>query len=243
MSKEKFFKNVVANVCIVFVLLVFSVVAFNHQIVSVFSANDVKAIYSGDKTKNNVSLMINVYWGTEFLPAMLDTLKSNNVKATFFVGGMWASENEELINRFIEDGHEIGNHGYLHKDHTTLSLERNEEEIYVTHKLIKGLCGVDMKLFAPPSGAYDKATLETANKLGYKTIMWTKDTIDWRDQDADLIYARATKNPQNGDLILMHPTECTKNSLKKIIEFYTEKGFNLTTVSECLGNGENALTN
>ena len=243
MNKEKFFKNIVANVCIVAVLILFSIVAFNAQITSVFSNNEVKAFYSGDREHNNVALMINVYWGTEFLPAMLDTLKASNVKATFFVGGMWACENEDLLLRFLNEGHEIGNHGYFHKDHTKLSLDRNEEEIYVTHKLIKGILGIDMNLFAPPSGAFDQQTLETANKLGYKTIMWTKDTIDWRDKNDDLIFARATNNPSNGDLILMHPTENTKNSLKRIINFYLEKGFNLTTVSECLRKGENILTN
>jgi len=234
MIKEKFFKNVIANVSIVVVLLVFSIVAFNQQVSAVFSVNDVKAYYNGDTTKNSASLMINVYWGTEFLPDMLDILSNEKVKATFFVGGMWATENEELLSRMVNDGHEIGNHGYFHKDHTTLSKERNEEEIYVTHKLIKSLVGIDMTLFAPPSGAFDQTTLEIANKLGYKTIMWTKDTIDWRDKDVDLIYNRAVKNAKYGDLILMHPTECTKQALEPIIRHYKNQGIELKTVSETL---------
>jgi peptidoglycan/xylan/chitin deacetylase (PgdA/CDA1 family) len=178
------------------------------------------------------STVNNQYWTLEVkIP-----LKEMNVKATFFVGGMWATENEEYLQRFLQDGHEIGNHGYFHKDHTKLSLERNEEEIFVTHKLIKGMCGIDMNLFAPPSGAFDDATLKTAEKLGYKTIMWSKDTIDWRDQDAELLFARATKNPQNGDFILMHPTEATKNVLKRIISFYLDNGFNLCGINDCLGS-------
>ncbi len=234
MNKEKLFKNVIANICIVLVLLFVSLVAFNNQVVQVFSANKLKAIYNGDTTKNNVAIMINVYWGTEYLDSMLKTLKEKNAKATFFVGGMWASENEDYIKRFLEEGHEIGNHGYFHKDHTQISMERNEEEIYITHKLIKSITGIDMNLFAPPSGAYNDVTLEIAHKLGYKTIMWTKDTIDWRDKDTQLIYNRATKNPKNGDFILMHPTECTAKALPSIIDFYKNQGFNLTNVSEAL---------
>ena len=91
-----------------------------------------------------------------------------------------------------------------------------------------------MNLFAPPSGAYNSTTLNVAESLGYKTIMWTKDTIDWRDQDGGLIFQRATKNACGGDFILMHPTQATLNSLKEIIDFYKNKGFNLTTVSETL---------
>jgi peptidoglycan/xylan/chitin deacetylase (PgdA/CDA1 family) len=62
--------------------------------------------------------------------------------------------------------------------------------------------------------------------------MWSKDTIDWRDKDTAIIYKRATSNPENGDLILMHPKEHTLKVLPDIIDFYLGKGFNLVTVSE-----------
>ena len=89
-----------------------------------------------------------------------------------------------------------------------------------------------MNLFAPPSGAYNKTTVSCATSLGYQTIMWTRDTIDWRDKDANLIYNRAVKNPNGGDLILMHPTDATVKALPRIIETLQSKGFTLTSVSE-----------
>ena len=91
-----------------------------------------------------------------------------------------------------------------------------------------------MTLFAPPSGAYNITTVDAATSLNYKTIMWTHDTIDWRDQDADLIYNRATKNLSNGDLILMHPTKKTVEAMTSIISTAINNGFNPTTVSNCL---------
>ena len=66
--------------------------------------------------------------------------------------------------------------------------------------------------------------------------MWTRDTIDWRDKDAELIYQRAIKNAKGGDLILMHPTEKTLEALPKIIDYFQTNGFNLTTVTQTLGN-------
>ena len=90
-----------------------------------------------------------------------------------------------------------------------------------------------MNLFAPPSGAFNNSTIEAANTLQYKTIMWTRDTIDWRDQDATTIYNRAVKNAKGGDLILMHPTKCTAEALPKIIETLQEN-FLLTTVTDVL---------
>ena len=163
---------------------------------------------------------------------MLDALNEYEAKATFFVGGCWASENIEILKKIYDYGHEIGNHGYYHKDHKQIDYARNVQEIEYNHKLVKENLGIDMSLFMPPSGSYGLQTLEAAEKLGYTTIMWSKDTIDWRDKDADLIFKRATKNLQNGDIILMHPTECTKNALPNILSKIKSLGFNLTTVSQ-----------
>ena len=229
-NKDRLYR-IIANIviCIVFVIVVGVAMLSPESIIS--SSTNNKAIYSGNQNKNNVSIMINVYWGDEFIEPILNCLKENDVRATFFVGGVWVSKNNELLKKIYNDGHEIGNHGYFHKDHTTLTDEKNREEIYQTHLLVKELIGIDMTLFAPPSGAYNNKTLEIANNLNYKTIMWSKDTIDWRDKDENLIYSRATNNAKNGDLILMHPTQETLSALPKIIEFYKNNNFNLTTVS------------
>ncbi len=192
--------------------------------------------YNGDKNSNNVSLMINVYWGSEYLDDILKILDDNNVKTTFFVGGTWAVLNEDYLLKIYNAGHELANHGYHHKDHDKLNEEGNLNEISTTHTIIKELLNVDMNLFAPPSGAYDKTTVSCASQLGYKTIMWTRDTIDWRDQDVNLIYNRAIKNAHGGDLILMHPTKATVEALPKIIDYFKSNNFNLTKVSDNIGS-------
>lgn len=192
--------------------------------------------YNGDKNSNKVSLMINVYWGTEYIEEMLQILNDNNVKTTFFVGGIWAVKESEMLKKIFDAGHEIANHGYYHKEQGKLSAEKNYEEIVNTHKLVKSILGIDMNLFAPPSGSYNKKTIEISSELGYKTIMWTegRDTIDWRDKDEDVIYQRAIKNCKGGDFVLMHPTEATKNALNDIIKTLKAQGFDLCTVTENL---------
>ncbi len=191
--------------------------------------------YNGDTSSNKVTLMINVYWGTEYLDDMLATLAEKDVKTTFFIGGTWAVLNEDYLNKIYQAGHEIANHGYHHKDHDKLDEQGNLNEISTTHKIIKELLGVDMTLFAPPSGAYDKLTVSCAESLGYHTIMWTRDTIDWRDHDAEVIYQRAIKKAKGGDLILMHPTEATAQALPRIIDYFQSNNFTLTTVSDNIG--------
>lgn len=229
-------KRAVCNFVIVFMLVAISCMAgFGVNLLS--SAKMYNGVYySGNENSKNVTLMINVYWGTEYLDEMLNILQENNVKTTFFVGGTWAVRESDMLKKIYDAGHEIGNHGYYHKDQGKLSAEKNFEEISNTHKLVKGLLGIEMNLFAPPSGSYNKKTVEMATELGYKTIMWTegRDTIDWRDKDANLIYDRAIKNCKGGDLVLMHPTQATKDALDKIIKTLKQQGFNLCTVTQNL---------
>ena len=193
----------------------------------------VAPIYNGEN-KNNVSLMVNVYGGNEYLEQMLEVFKKNEIKTTFFVGGCWAEKNVDLLKQIKDLGHEIGNHGYFHKDHKKINAKRNSEEISACHNLIKQLLGVEMNLFAPPSGSFSDTTLNVANSFGYKTIMWSRDTIDWRDQDCALIIKRATQKTVGGDLILMHPTNATAQALQSIIEELTNKNLVITTVSKVI---------
>ena len=232
-SQNKFI-HVTCN--IILCAIVFSVLAlsFFSPVVINTSANKFNAVYSGNKTKSNVSLMINVYWGQEYLDEMLEVLNKNSVKATFFVGGSWVSKNTEDFLKIDESGHEIGNHGYNHKDHSKINSETQKNEILLTEKIVNSLSGNKTNLFAPPSGSYNQTALDIAGSLGYTTIMWSKDTIDWRDKDSELVFSRATKNLANGDLILMHPTKHTASSLDRIIKTIKQSNFNLVTVSENL---------
>lgn len=227
-------KNHYVNFLIVLMLLaVASCAVLGVNIVSTSSVIN-GVYYSGNTESNKISLMINVYWGTEYLDGMLEILDKYDVKTTFFVGGTWAIKESDMLTKIYEQGHEIGNHGYSHKDQDKLSREDNKKEILTTHKYVKELLDVDMNLFAPPSGAYSKTTVEVADELGYQTIMWTRDTIDWRDKDANLIFNRAIKDAKGGDLILMHPTAKTLEALENIIVTLQKSGFTLTTVSDTI---------
>ena len=221
------------NIVIVLMFAVLIAIAVsNAKTISVQA--DSRVIYSGDTSKNNVSFMINVYQGEEQVKDILDILDIYKVKTTFFVGGTWAVKNIELVREIYTRGHELGNHGFYHKDQDILDFDDNVKEINMCHQVVSKNLGIEMNLFAPPSGAYDITTVDAATSLEYSTIMWTRDTIDWRDQDADLIYRRAIKDMANGDLILMHPTKKTVEALTNILSTTINNGFNPTTVSNCL---------
>lgn len=181
-----------------------------------------------------VSLMFNVYWGTEEVYRILEILKNHNAKSTFFIGGCWADDNVECLRAIFADGHEIGNHGYFHKDQAKMNLSQNQKEIVECNRFIELAIGIKPTLFAPPSGAYSYDTLTAASALNMKTILWSKDTIDWRDKDSSIIYTRATKNIKIGDFVLMHPMAETANALDNILKYYESKDISVVTVTENL---------
>ena len=78
------------------------------------------------------------------------------------------------------------------------------------------------------------AMFDACKNLGYTVIMWTHDTIDWRDKNPDLIYERATKNLKSGDLILMHPTDATVKALPKILDYVRSQNLNADVVSNVI---------
>ena len=181
-----------------------------------------------------VSLMVNVYEGEEVVAGMLDLFRERGVFVTFFVGGCWADDHVPLVRRMTAEGHEVGSHGYFHRDHEALSLKENLEEISASVEFLSLVTGQEISLFAPPSGAYGSDTLRAAESLGLKTILWSKDTIDWRDKDYELVYKRATSDIQSGDLVLMHPTAHTLKALPTILDYYAANGLSTATVSEIL---------
>lgn len=230
-------RSLITNTILVVVILaVLSVSYIPQQIAPISSANAIKPIYNGNRQTPYVSLMFNVYENTDVVNSIIDLLDERKLKATFFVGGCWADDNCVTLNKMVDSGHEIANHGYFHKDHKKLNYNANLEEIKLTGAIVKALCGVQTNLFAPPSGSFNTDTLSSASDLGYKVIMWSKDTIDWRDNDANLVFKRATQNVTNGDLILMHPKPHTLKALPEILDYFVKVGLEQVKVSQNISN-------
>ncbi len=234
--KKKLSPRAVAALTNSFLIAIVLVIGFVCFLPSVSAASEVdeRVCYHGNAS-DGVSVMINVYWGSELIDGFLDVLDKYGAKATFFLGGSWADDNVPLVKKIAERGHEIASHGYFHREHDKLSLQGNREEIKTSADYLALASGKEIKLFAPPSGAYNDDTLAAAESLGLKTIMWSKDTIDWRDKDADLCFRRATEGVKGGDFILMHPMEHTLKALPRILKYYLDQGLYPITVSENLG--------
>ncbi len=200
----------------------------------VASSFDPRVIYQGTKEKKEIAFSCNIAWGEEYLPALLDIADEQDIVFTFFLEGRWAANHPETVKELLQRGHVLANHGYSHKDQSKLSYEENKEEIIKTEETVYEIANIKMTLFAPPSGAYCQATVDAAEDLGYRTIMWTLDTVDWKHPGADAIIKKITAKAENGAIILMHPTKDMVEALPVLAESLKRQGYAFVSVSDVI---------
>lgn len=197
-------------------------------------------IYRGPDADHSVALMVNVSWGEQYLPSMLNTLRSERVKATFFLDGDWARKNPALAKAIVSSGQCIGSHGTGHPDFRHLSIGQIDNQMRKSDTIIHSVTGVHPVAFAPPAGAFDHRTVTIADRHGLRTILWTVDTIDWRKPPADVIVRRVTTKANAGCLVLMHPTAPTATALPVVIRELKSRGYNFKTIAEVVGEERQA---
>lgn len=193
--------------------------------------------------KKIIALTINVDWGEEYIPGLLEVLATKQARATFFVTGRWAKNHPDMVKAIAEQGHQIENHGYSHPHPDRLSVEANREEIRKTESVIYGLTGYKTRFYAPPYGEKGASGLKAADSLGYTTVLWTLDTVDWRPESTpELISKRimapearfGSKPDRRGAIVLMHPKENTLKALPVILDQMTKEGFSFLTINDLI---------
>ena len=185
-------------------------------------------IRNGEAGNNLCSFVCNVDWGEENIPAMLDIFDQNNIHVTFFVSGRWAKNHPDLLQEMYARGHEIQSHGYSHALCSQVSEQKVKEEIKKTEEAIMDTISIKTNLFAPPAGDYDDKTVQICQDLGYKMVLWSSDTIDWREgSTADVIVKRIMAKPLDGAIILMHPKAETVKALPELIKQITAQNYSI----------------
>jgi peptidoglycan-N-acetylglucosamine deacetylase len=191
-------------------------------------------VYRGPKDELSASLMINVSWGEEYIPAMLKILADEHVKATFFLDGAWVKKHRDLARKIVEEGHDIGSHGYGHPDMRKLSDSELQKQVLSAREMLFRELGTEISCIAPPSGSYDSRLVKIARDQHMYTILWTADTVDWQKPHPDVIVQRVRKGLTPGALILMHPTAGTVQALPRIIRLLKNAGYSAKTVDDVI---------
>lgn len=193
-------------------------------------------IYSVDCEEKKCAITFDCAWGADDIPNILDTLDKYEARGTFFIVGIWAKKYPETVKLIWERGHEIANHGYSHAHMSGIPESKIEEEISLCSQALEEIIGEKVRIFRPPYGEYDKTTIKVAKKMGYQTIQWDVDSLDWKKSlSKDDIFNRVTKRVVNGSIILFHnDTQYTDEVLPSILENLTSNGFNCIKVSDIL---------
>ena len=174
---------------------------------------------------------------------ILDILKKNNIKATFFWVGRYLQTYPELGKQVAASGHAIGNHTWNHQ-----YIKYNEEgaarEIDRTSSLIEELTGVKASMFRPPGGILNNGLAAYAQKKNYAVIMWSADSLDWRAATPSLM-DNVMRQANSGGIVLMHDgggnRSRTVEALPDIIARLRKEGYIFVTVPELLQMQEQEL--
>jgi probable sporulation protein (polysaccharide deacetylase family) len=194
-----------------------------------------QAIYHGSPKKPQVALAVNVAWGEEYLPQMLKVLAGQKVKVTFFMVGSWVKNFPELFKIMVAGGHEIANHGLYHGHPLQMNQEELRRLIVENETLLSNVLGhKPAQLFAPPYGEINPRIVAVAAKSGYRTIMWSVDTLDWKNPTPESLLQRVLAKIGPGAIILMHPTIASREALLPLIQALKKRGLKPVTVSEVL---------
>ncbi|KJK31804.1 polysaccharide deacetylase family protein [Paenibacillus polymyxa] len=177
-------------------------------------------------------------------PAILDLLQKYDAKATFFVVGSRVEKLPHLVKREREEGHEVGNHTFLHSSFQYISRNKALSELNQGQASIVQATGAGTHLFRPPGGSYNDTLVKLSKEKGLKIILWSwhQDTLDWRKPGVHRIAGKVLRNARNGDIVLMHDyvhqSTQTVDALKIILPELKRRGYSFVTVSELLSNRE-----
>lgn len=231
---DKFFLRIKCIAVIVIISIVWTCVHYETGF-TMASYNQDRPITQSKTSERQVAIACNVYEGEDVVMSMMDICDKYNVKITFFIGGVWANRNRDLLKTMADRGHDLQNHGYMHKLPTKIKVSENINEIQKTEDLVKDVTGKKTNLFEPPSGDFNRQTSQIVKNMGYKLVTWNVDTIDWRkDATKELILSRVKRKLVPGSIILMHPKPVTGQSFESVIKYLLSENYSIKTVTELI---------
>ncbi len=171
--------------------------------------------------------------------SVLAVLRRENVRATFFVTGSSVVANPELARRILEDGHELGNHSYSHRQMVLMSPRRVREEVESTDSLIRALGVTGPIHFRPPYGKRLIVLPWYLSRSQRPTVLWSLEPDSWFSEHAEMV-RHVSRNVQPGSIILLHVEISSRSeeraALPLMIQDLKQRGYRFATVSELLGN-------
>ena len=190
----------------------------------------------GNKEEKVIYLTFDNGYEAGYTNQILDTLKENEVKATFFITAHYLNTASELVKRMIQEGHIVGNHTVNHKSMPEITDEEIKDEVMKLQQAVYEKFGYEMKYIRPPKGEFSERTIIATNNLGYQHVMWSFAYVDWDEQkqpDEEKAQKTILDNLHSGEIILLHGNSKTNaNILDSIIKEIKVQGYEIKSIDE-----------
>ena len=194
------------------------------------------SIYLGDKDKKIIYLTFDLGYEAGYTDDILNTLKENDVTATFFITAHYVNTASELVQKMIDNNNIVGNHTVNHKSMPSLDDNTLKEEVMKLHDVVKEKFNYEMKYIRPPKGEFSEKSLALSNELGYRTVMWSFAYADWEENNQpskESAKKKIMENLHNGEVMLLHATSKTnRDILGEVIKEIKDKGYEIKSISE-----------
>ena len=195
----------------------------------------------GEPGCNRIALIFNVGQGFTPSDGMLDILDEEEVPATMFVMGWWATRYPDLLKRMVAQGLEIGSHGQEGIPLTDRSDEAIRQDVLIAADAIRSVIGDDLGLaFTPYAAAMDDRVRTIVAGTGYLPVSWRITAADWDyDASAEAIWSNVVPNAYDGGIVELHfdgpaTATSTQQALPWIIDSLRERGYQFVTISEMM---------
>ena len=164
---------------------------------------------------------------------ILAALEAVGGRATFFMVGQNVKGHPDIIRRMVADGCELGNHSWSHPQLNKLSAGEVRSQINRTNDAIAAVAGHGATVMRCPYGATGGSVKSVLGDMGYASILWSIDTLDWKTRNASSTVSSVLNNVKDGDIILMHSLYgATAEAVETMVPELVRRGYQLVTVSE-----------
>lgn len=194
-------------------------------------------IVQGPRSSGRVCLTFDDGPHPEHTVQVLDTLREQGVKATFFILGRNAKEHPHLIRRIAQEGHSMGYHSFTHSDPASTPVSQVIDENHQTDDVLRGIIPHKLRLTRPPYGKLTAGKMWAMWREKLTVVLWNRDPKDFTAKSAQELRDRlAGQNWQSGDIILLHDTLAfTAQLLGELIGKIRSAGLEFATIDQWTG--------
>ncbi|MEU4471697.1 polysaccharide deacetylase family protein [Micromonospora sp. NPDC023888] len=202
-------------------------------------AGALEVVWSGRTNQRLVALTFDDGPAPQWTPMVLDTLARHRVPATFFMDGAQVRRHADVVRDRLT-GHEVGNHGWDHRDLAELDAAEAYDDLRRSHDAIADVTGTRPTLLRPPYGHLGGAVLYAAARLDYRLVLWSLQMVEREFPDDPAGHARRiVTEVRPGTIVLGHDVGARRRlvalrGLTDMINGLRSRGYTFVTVSALL---------